>query len=69
MTFVDDKIKALSLEEREKFGQTLRGVLEDDEWLSLRDFDGDNYSLDMVKLTLYREMYEGNFFRLKRNSD
>ena len=62
--FIDDKIKALSSEEREKFGETLQAVLEDDEWLNFRGFDNDNYIFDMVRLTLYREMYEKDFSKL-----
>ena len=66
MTFIDDKINSLSPEEMKRFGETLQGVLEDDEWLSLRGFDNNNYSSDMVRLTLYREMYEKDFSRLNR---
>ena len=64
MTFVDDKTNSLSIKERENFREILASVLEDDEWLSLRNFDSNNYSLDMIKLTLYREMYERDFSRL-----
>jgi len=68
MTFVDDKINALAPEERSQFKEALAGILLDDKstdkipnWLVLRGFDVINgYSIDMVKLTLYREMFEGD---------
>ncbi len=63
MTFVDDKVNALNETDRANFRQTLSAVLGDDLWLSLRGF-ADNYSPDMVRLTLYREMYERDFSRL-----
>ncbi len=68
MTFVDDKIKKLSDENRKKFEETLEAILSEEpyeigSWLSLRGFK-ENYSLDMVKLTLYREIFEGDFSRL-----
>jgi len=63
MTFIDDKISALSEEDRKVFGEALQAILEEDTWPAQRGF-GDNYSLDMVKLTLYREMYEKDFSRL-----
>ena len=72
MTFIDDKVNALKKEEKRNFEETLRAILADGikkgSWLQLRDFNED-YSLDMVKLTLYREMYEGDFHRLHRDGD
>ena len=63
MTFVDDKVEALPLEKRAQFGEAFKMVISDNFWLARRGFD-DNYSPDMVKLTLYREMYEGDCSRL-----
>jgi 2-oxo-4-hydroxy-4-carboxy--5-ureidoimidazoline (OHCU) decarboxylase len=64
MTFVDDKINELPPEQRRKFKETLSAVFEEDTWMAQRGFDNCNYSPDMVRLTLYREMYEKDFSRL-----
>lgn len=69
MTFIDDKINALNETDRRNYEETLRAILSDDpskvgSWLNLRGFN-ENYSLNMVKITLYREMYKGDFSRLE----
>ncbi len=71
MTFVDEKIKALSPQQRREFEEALNGIKAEDpskqySWLYVRGFD-ESYSLDMVKLTLYREMYEGDKSRLPKD--
>jgi len=63
MTFIDDKINALPLGKRKVFEEVLQAISEEDTWLAQRGF-GDNYSLDMIKLTTYREMFERDFSRL-----
>lgn len=72
MTFVDDKINSLNEKDRKNFSEALESILSDDasergSWLNLRGFGGD-YSLEMVRLTLYREMFEQDFSRLNREN-
>ena len=66
MTFIDDKIKALSIQDRNRFEETLQAVFESDDWLGLRGFDDESFSQDMVRLVLYREMFEGDYSYLER---
>ena len=67
MTFIDDKVNQLTPKQRQEFEEAFRGVLEDDDWLGFRGFDDETFSQDMVRLTLYREMYEGDFSRLHKD--
>jgi len=58
---IDTKIEQLSEVARERFQQNLAAVLEDDTWLSFRGLDASNYDENMLRVILYREMFENDF--------
>lgn len=63
--FIDDKMNALSKEDREKVESHLMDILESDLELIHRGFNPEIYSLDMVRLTAYQEIIEHDSSRLK----
>jgi len=65
MTFIDDKMKALSEEDKKKVNSHLMDILESDTELVHRGFDPEDYSPDMVRLTAYQEVIEHDNSRLK----
>ncbi len=60
-----EKIKQLSGESRERFQQNLASV--DETWLSFRGLDDSNCGENMVKIVLYKEMFENDFSYLHRD--
>jgi hypothetical protein len=63
--FIDDKVIALSEEDREKVRTHLMAILESDTELEHRGFDPHSYSPRMVLLTAYQEVIEHDSSRLR----
>ncbi len=64
MLYIDNDINRLPSEERKRFEESLEAVRSSDTWLQTRGFSGTNFNLSLVKITLYREMFEEGFYHL-----
>lgn len=56
-----EKIKQLSGEDRGKFNEALEAILMGETWFVQRGLDPFNYDEKMVKIILYKEMFERDF--------
>jgi hypothetical protein len=65
MTFIDDKINALSPADRARVDHHYMGICQDETGLIRRGFDPDDYSPSLVLWTAYREVIEKDYSRLK----
>lgn len=63
--FIDDKVLALSEEDRKKVYSHLMDILESDTELMHRGFNPESYSPRMVILTAYQEVIEHDMSRLR----
>ncbi|MDO8528769.1 MAG: hypothetical protein Q7S06_02665 [Nanoarchaeota archaeon] len=57
MAHINDKVNALSEEEKKRFQEALAGVQESTDWLVRRGFDKVNYDIIKVKEILHGEMF------------
>ena len=56
-----EKIKQLLGEDRGKFKEALEAILRGEIWFVQRGLDPFNYDEKMVKIILYKEMFENDF--------
>lgn len=56
-----EKIKQLSGDDRGKFNEALEAILMGETWFVQRGLDPFNYDEKMVKIILYKEMFERDF--------